>query len=484
MGRYVSGPQLAKLLQDVPAERPYYAALARAVRRLILDGRLPLHTRLPAERDLATALGVSRTTVTAVYDALRTEGFVASRQGAGSWTALPTTTTDPATGSMGGAPPFGAAYRPESPDLIDLGCAALGAPRILDEAVAAAAAQLPRYTSTPGYEPTGILPLREAVAAQYAARGLPTSPDQIVVTTGGQQALALLFQTLTGPGDPVLVESPTFPHALDALRQRSARLVPTGVIGGWDVGLVVSALRQSAARLAYLIPDFQNPTGLLMSEADRADVLAAARGTDARIITDETFAGLALDSGPVPPPLACFDTGNRVISVGSMSKLFWGGLRLGWIRTTVALAQRLAAAREWIDIASPVLEQLVAAELLSRSEEVRGERVAQLTAARDAVADALRELLPDWEFVLPRGGMSMWIRLPAPVSVQVADGAMRRGVRIVPGPAFGADGLLDAYLRIPYVLPPDVLREAVERLAAAYRDSLAAPAPRSFPAYV
>jgi DNA-binding transcriptional MocR family regulator len=173
-----------------------------------------------------------------------------------------------------------------------------------------------------------------------------------------------------------------------------------------------------------------------------------------------------------------------VISVGSMSKLFWGGLRLGWIRTTVALAQRLAAAREWIDIASPVLEQLVAAELLSRSEEVRGERVAQLTAARDAVADALRELLPDWEFVLPRGGMSMWIRLPAPVSVQVADGAMRRGVRIVPGPAFGADGLLDAYLRIPYVLPPDVLREAVERLAAAYRDSLAAPAPRSFPAYV
>lgn len=485
MRRYVSGPQLAKLLQDVPAERPYYAALARAVRGLILDGRLPLHARLPAERDLAAALGVSRTTVTAVYDALRTEGFIESRQGAGSWTALP---GDPAQGPepyrAQGAPAFGVVHNPDDPRIIDLGCAAPTAPRIFDEAVAAAVRELPRFYDTHGYEPAGLTPLREAIADRYRLRGLPTSAQQIVVTTGAQQALALLFAVLTNPGDAALVETPAYPHVLDAMRYRGVRLVPTGVNGGWDIGLAVSGLRQSAARLAYVTPDFQNPTGALMSDADRALLVGGARAADTRIISDETYAELAIDAGPLPPPLASYDTGSRVISVGSASKLFWGGLRVGWIRTTPPLAMRLAQAREGMDIAGPVLEQLIATELMHRIEEVRAQRAAELGASRDALAEALRELLPEWEFTLPRGGMSIWARLPGPTGGPVADASFRRGVRVVAGPAFGADGLLDSYLRLPFVLPPGVLRDAAARMAAAYRDVQAAPPPRAFPAYV
>ncbi|MCW2940025.1 MAG: transcriptional regulator, GntR family with aminotransferase domain [Actinomycetia bacterium] len=478
--RHISGLQLARLLRDVPPERPYYLALARAVRALVLDGRLPLRLRLPAERDLATALGCSRTTITAAYDALRADGFMESRQGAGSWTVLP---AGPMSSTASTA--FGPAYTPAmQDDVIDLGCAAPGAPAVFAEAVAAAVAELPRYSTGPGYDAAGLLPLRQAIADRYAARGLPTSPAQIIVTTGAQQALSLLLDLLISPGDAVQVESPTYPHALDAVRRAGARLVPAGVNGGWDVELAGGSLRQAAVRLAYLIPDFQNPTGHLMSGPQRAAVLEAARYAGAQVIADETFAELPIDSPAMPAPLASYDTGGRVISVGSAAKLFWGGLRIGWIRATIPMAARLAVARGCLDIASPVLEQLIVVELLARVDEVRAQRAAELAASRDALAAALRERLPDWEFPLPRGGMSIWARLPAPVAAPLAEAGIRHGVRTVPGPAFGADGMLDDYLRLPYVLPPDVLREAVERLAAAARDVESAPPHRSLPAYV
>lgn len=486
--RYVSGPQLARLLGDVPRERPVYAALARSVRALVLDGRLALRTRLPAERDLASALGVSRTTVTAAYDLLRDEGYVESRQGAGSWTALPPvrmSMTEPRGGPPTGGR-FGRAYpAPDDPAFIDLGCATPGAPAVFGDAVAAAVAELPRYSAGPGYEPAGLACLREEIAAGYAARGIPTRPDQIVVTTGAQHAFTLLTQTLVEPGDAVLVERPTYPHALGALRRRGARLVPAGVNEGWDMELIAGTMRQAAVRMAYMIPDFHNPTGFLMSGGDRAALIDAGRGADAFLVTDETFAELAHDpDAPAEPLLSAYDTGGRVISVGSASKLFWGGLRIGWIRTTAPLARRLVLAREPFDMASPVLDQLIVRELLRRVAEVRAERAAALLASRDALAAALGERLPGWEFRLPAGGMSLWARIGAPVATQLAEAAERHGVRVVAGPVFGADGVLEDYVRLPYVLAPDALRTAVERLAAAFREVEAAPAARPLPAYV
>ncbi|MBO2449960.1 PLP-dependent aminotransferase family protein [Actinomadura barringtoniae] len=490
--RYVSGTQLARLLGDVPHERPYYAALARAVRGLILDGRLALRTRLPAERDLATALGVSRTTVTAAYDRLRDEGFVESRQGAGSWTALPPTNMSapaarglPSVSVPFGAGQFGMAYAPEGPGFIDLGCATPAAPAIFDEAVAAGVASLARYSSGPGYEPAGIAELRETIAATYEARGVPTRPDQIVVTTGAQHAFTLLIQALVEPGDSVLVERPTYPHALGALRRRGARLVPVGVNEGWDLELIAGSMRQAAVRVAYTIPDFQNPTGRLMGDADRAALVEAARRADAFVIADETFAELAHDpAADRMPPMAGYDTGGRVITIGSSSKLMWGGLRIGWIRATAPLARRIVLAREAVDMASPVLDQLIVRELLLRLGEVRAERASHLVRSRDALAAALRERMPDWEFTLPDGGMSLWVRLGAPVASLLAEAAGRYGVRVVPGPVFGVDGVLEDCVRLPYVLPPDVLRAAVDRLAQAYREVEAAPLAGPLPAYV
>ncbi|MFG2019800.1 MocR-like transcription factor YczR [Actinomadura geliboluensis] len=486
--RYVSGPHLARLLGDVSRDRPVYAALARSVRALVLDGRLALRTRLPAERDLAAALGVSRTTVTTAYDRLREEGYIESRQGAGSWTALPPVRMS-AVERRTDAPPgglYGKAYPvPDDGSFIDLGCATPGAPAIFEEAVAAAVAELPRYSSGPGYEPAGLAGLREVVAAGYTARGVPTRADQIVVTTGAQHAFTLLSQLLVEPGDAVMVERPTYPHALGALRRRGARLVPVGVNEGWDIELAAGAMRQAAVRMAYTVPDFHNPTGHLMPAADRAALVDAARRADAFLVADETFADLAHDlDAPREAPLAAYDGGGRVITIGSASKLLWGGLRIGWVRTTAPLARRLVLAREPFDMASPVLDQLIVRELLLRVEEVRAERARTLLRGRDALAGALRELLPGWEFRLPAGGMSLWARIGAPVATALAEAAERLGVRVVAGPVFGADGVLEDYVRLPYVLPPDALRTAVERLAVAHREVMAAPAARTLPAYV
>lgn len=482
----MSGPHLARLLGDLSSERPVYAALARSVRALVQDGRLALRTRLPAERDLAAALGVSRTTVTAAYDRLRDEGYVESRQGAGSWTVLPPV-------RMSGAPPrsappsgyFGTAYPVPDEAFIDLGCAAPAAPAIFGEAVAAAVGELPRHSRGSGYEPAGLASLRQVIADRYRARGVPTGPDQIVVTTGAQHAFMLLSHALVQAGDAVMVERPTYPHALGALRARGARLVPVGVNEGWDIELAAGAMRQAAVRMAYTIPDFQNPTGHLMTAADRAALVDAARRADAFLVCDETSAELALDpEAPCEPPLAAFDSGGRVITIGSASKLMWGGLRIGWIRATAPLARRLTLAREPFDMASPVLDQLIVRELLPRVDEVRAERAQTLKRGRDALAAALRELLPDWEFRLPDGGMSLWARIGAPVATVLAEAAERLGVRVVAGPVFGVGGVLEDYVRLPYVLPPDTLRLAAERLALAHREAVSAPAARPLPAYV
>ena len=437
----------------------------------MLDGRLPLRTRLPAERDLAANLGMSRTTVTSAYDALRTEGYVESRQGAGSWTALPA-----------GAP--SAAHHELAADrtLIDLACVSPAAPAEFDECVAAAVAELPRHTSGPGYEPLGLAGLRAAVAARYTERGVPTVPEQVLVTTGAQNALWLVLQAFTRPGDAVLVESPTYPHALDALRRVGVRLVPAGVNAGWDAELIAGGMRQSAARLAYLIPDFQNPTGRLMDEATRAALVATARDTGAYVVADETFTELAVDDVPRPRPLAAHDTDGRVISIGSAAKVLWGGLRIGWIRAGQALVRRLAEVRETVDLASPVLEQLIVTELLGRMDAITAARRTMLHERRAALAGALARECPDWEFELPPGGLSLWARLPGVSSTALAAAGTRHGLHIVPGTAFGVDGVLDDHLRVPYVLPPDRLREAAARLSRAQQDADTAGLSR--PAYV
>ncbi|MGW0432653.1 MocR-like transcription factor YczR [Micromonospora sp. NPDC003197] len=465
MTSLVRGPQLARLLGQwhaLPGRRrnPDYQALADAVRGLLADGRLSLGVRLPAERELAEALGVSRTTVSAAYRELRDSGHLHSRRGAGSWTRLPGGHRVASSGL----------WTPQDElDMIDLGYASLAAPAELLPAARAAAEDLPRYLGGAGYHPIGIAELREAVAQSYTDRGVATSPEQIMVTNGTQHAFDLVVRVLLPPGGSVLVESPTYHNALAALAARRARIATHGLLidgTGWDAELLLASLRQTRPRLAYLIPEFQNPSGHLMSAPLREQLVATAHATGTDLVIDESFVELALDGTVVPPPVAAFDRHSRVISIGGMSKPYWGGLRIGWIRASAPQVQRLAAARVGVDMASPVLEQLLAVHLLADAEPIVAARRAQLAIQRDALLAALAELLPEWRVRTPSGGVILWAELDGPISSALARAAEEVGVRLAPGPRFGLDGTLERFLRLPFTLPVDDLVDAVRRIAA------------------
>ncbi len=467
MTSVVQGPQLARLLGNwqLAAGRrsaPDYVTLAEALRGLLVDGRLALGVRLPAERELATALGISRTTVTAGYRLLRDSGHLTSRRGAGSWTVMPRGAKVASSGLWAVA---------GEPDLLDLGVAALPAPDQLLGSAQEALGDLPRYAGGIGYHPAGLPELRAAVADGYAARGLPTTVEQIMVTSGVQHALDLAVRLLAPPAQPVLVESPTYPNALAALGARRSRVLTVGFDDqGWDADLLLTGLRQNRPRMAYLVPEFQNPTGHLMPVPLREQVTAAAHASGTDLVIDESFVDLNLDVPVMPPPVATFDRHARVLSIGGMSKPYWGGLRIGWIRASAPLVQRLVAARVGVDMAGPVLDQLVGARLLRRADEVVPQRRAMLRQRRDALVAALRDELPEWRFHLPAGGVTLWVELDAPISSVLARAAEHYGVRLAPGPRFGVDGTLERFLRLPFTLPEEDLANAVKRIAAARRD--------------
>jgi DNA-binding transcriptional MocR family regulator len=444
-------------------------ALADRVRLLVLDGRLPLQTRVPAERELASVLDVSRTTVAAAYDALRDDEVLHSRRGAGSWTQMP------GRASAGPQP-----FAPTSdPELYDLALAALPCPT--DEmrvAATEAARDLDAFLCRPGYELQGLPVLRSAIADRYTARGLPTSPDQILVTSGAQGALSLIATALTSPGDRVLVEHPSYPNALGAIARQGARPVPVPLVlepdggSGWDLDLATAAVRDAAPKLAYVIPDFQNPTGAVLDAAGREQLVDLARRTGTPLIADETLTELWFEEPP-PPPLAAHGGADSplVLSVGSASKVFWGGLRIGWIRTTAPMVRRLAAFRSTIDLGSPVYEQVLTAKLLADIEVIAPQRRAELRLTRDRVAGQLSTLFPTWRTAgLPPGGLSHWVDLGSPDSSRLVTAARRRDVLLAAGPRFGLDGAFERYLRVPYTLRSDRMDEALTRIAAAWSE--------------
>ena len=366
----------------------------------------------------------------------------------------------------------------EPPVTIDLTTACLPAPaEPLAVAVQAAVEQLSRYTDGDGYMPFGLPVLREVIAARYAAAGVPTTAEQILITSGAQHAFTLVVGELSSPGDRVLIECPTYPVALDALRAGRRTPAPVGLAepdswgqtsngSAWDVELFGATLRQTAPRLGYLIPDFQNPTGAVMDVATRESLVAAARGARTLLMVDESFRDVPFPgTAPIPPPMAAFDDGTRVLSLGSVSKSFWGGLRVGWIRAAPPLVQRLAAARALGDMSGPVLDQLVVAALLADPGPALSIQRSRLATGAAALQAALAAQLPDWQPSHPEGGSFLWVRLPGPFATDLALLAPAAGVRIAPGPRFGPDGTMESYLRLPFTASAEHLVTAVGRLA-------------------
>jgi DNA-binding transcriptional MocR family regulator len=474
----VGAPQLARLLgsqQARPAEsgtrrQPAYRALADGIRLLVLEGRIPVAARLPAERELAVALSVSRTTVASAYEALRTEGFLESRRGAGSWTAVPAGNPLPARG-----------LEPLPPEalgsMIDLGCASLPAPEPwLTRAVQGALEELPPYAHTHGDYPAGLPVLRELLAERYTALGVPTMPEQIMVTTGAMGAIDAICHLFGGHGERIAVESPSYANILQLMREAGARLVPVAMaegLKGWDLERWRQVLRDAAPRLAYVVADFHNPTGALADDDQRRRLVDAARSAGTVLIVDETMRELRLDPDIVMPrPVCGFNpAGSTVITVGSASKAFWAGLRIGWVRAAPDVIRGLISARAYADMGTPVLEQLAVNWLLSTDgwQAAVAARRAGALHNRDTLVAALRRELPDWEFEVPGGGLTLWVRTGGLSGSRLAQMGERVGVRVPSGPRFGVDGAFEGFVRLPFTVGGAVAEEAAVRLASAAR---------------
>ena len=457
------------------ADGARYARLAGAIRSAIERGDLAAGARLPAQRVLARWLGVSRTTVVMAYDALVREEWLASRQGSGT---VVRRSPARAVAGRGGAAAVLSARNVVFRGLVErsgaeiefLGAHFDGLPTVFEAAWKEAKADLAVLLRGHGYMPLGLPDLRAAIARHLERAGLPTKAEQVLVTSGAQQAITLVANLLIEPGDAVVLEDPTYLGAIDAFASFGARL--TGVPFG-PGGLPVDALREAVARtsprVVYLIPTCHNPTGDVLEEAARRATMRALEGRGPVVIEDMTLADLTLEPS-APPPLAAFARDATVLTVGSLSKLFWGGLRVGWIRGPEPLIARLARFKVVSDLSGSLLSQAVAVRVLHRAPELAALRRRQVRAHLEHATRLLAKHLPDWSYRRPAGGLSLWVRLPAGNAAELAALALRRGVAIVPGTVNSPEGRWADHMRLPFVAEPAKMEEGIRRIAAAWAE--------------
>jgi DNA-binding transcriptional MocR family regulator len=441
---------------------PLLARLAGALEAAILRGAIPAGTRLPSERDLARDLALSRSTVVAAYDRLKADGRIHTLRGSGTYAGPAATARDPfAAGHL-----LSIVGKSELPrQTVEFTIAALPGSREIASATARLAGKLgPLSLRTPGYLPLGLPSLRREIALMYARRGLPTEPEQIIVTSGAQQAIALVAQLFRG--SRVAMEDPTNPASLDAFRAAGADISAIAVDGdGARIDDLERVPANERPRAVYVATTFNNPTGTALSLARRQRLAGLAHSEGWTIVEDETLCDIARVDAPLPPAIAALDQTAAVFSIGSACKLFWGGLRIGWVRGSGDLATRLAPLKIVADLGTSLVGQALCAELLPLREQVRAERRDQLQVRYATLADALARSLPSWTWTEPRGGSSLWIELPYGDSASFVQDAAREGVTLAAGAAFSSTERHARRLRLPFVLDPDVLRIGVERLA-------------------
>jgi len=313
--------------------------------------------------------------------------------------------------------------------------------------------------------------LRERILDVVALEGIEAHPDDIVVTTGSQQALTLIAASLLGPGAVVAVEEPTYLAALQCFRLAGARVVP---VAGDEHGIVPEALAEVIQRenpaLLYLVPTFANPTGRTLTARRRAAVAELAVANDLWVVEDDPYGELRYRGASLPPLAAGAE--SRVINLGSLSKICAPGLRLGWLRAPASIMPTLVIAKQAADLQTSTVDQAAAASYLAEAD-----LESHLTTLRDAYRtrrDTMIDLLPDVlpagsRWTDPDGGMFIWVRLPDGADSEVAlRAALREQVAFVPGTPFYATDPDLATLRLCFTTTtPAQITTGLGRLATA-----------------
>ena len=320
----------------------------------------------------------------------------------------------------------------------------------------------------------GMPTLREQITEIMALEAINADPDDVLITTGSQQALDLVARLFLDPGDVVICEAPSYVGALGTFKQYQADIVHVAMD---DQGLIPQALREAIAatraagrkmKFLYLIPNFQNPAGVTLTAERRTEILEIARQAEILVLEDNPYGLLGFD-GKVRPAMRAEDDQN-VVYLGSFSKTFAPGFRVGWLVAPQALREKLVIASESTILCPSNFSQLAISTYLSEHDwkgqiaSFRG--LYQLR--RDAMLKALEEKMPtSATWTHPEGGFYVWVTLPGLDSKALLADAVAAGIAYVPGTAFFADGSGTESLRLAYCYPtPERIVEGIDRLAS------------------
>lgn len=468
---------------------PLYAQIVVELRRMIVEGRLTVGDRLPANRELARSLGVNRNTVTTAYAELAADGLITSRVGSGTYiSALPAPaqasriTEKPPPSPMSWESLLSVQSRDNwlqeissysgRREVIPLAMALPSADlfplddfrRSVDRVLRREGRVLLQLGTTGGYAP-----LQEYIASQLALSGVNVTPDEVLITNGCQQSLDLIRQILVEPGDEVVLENPTYPGALSVFCGGSSKYFSVPVDEhGINLDILEDVLSQRNSKLIYVVPSFQNPTGVTMNLGSRRRLIGIAERYRVPIIEDDIYRELRYD-GPDVPPLKALDERGMVIYISSFSKVGFPGLRVGWIAAPRIVIDHLNRVKQRSDLHASLLAQAAILEfakhglLAKHIKRVKKE----YSRRRDTMLESLERHFPnETKWNRPEGGMSVWVRLPDSLnSKQLLLQALENGVTFISGEHFYASSPHQNMMRLSFTMArPETIEDAVKRL--------------------
>lgn len=484
----------------IPLDRqravPLYQQIETYLRENIRSGALAAETRLPSTRELAQELGVSRITVKNAYADLESDGLILTREGSGTYVAAtPAPTCALEREAQGGWPLwqmealneniFSSAIYKSIPDYHAPGheiiqFTGVGDPRQFPlkdflKAIQAVVRRDGVDALEYGDFGSGFAPLRQTVVNVLASQGIHAHPDQVLITSGSQQALSLACLVLLKPGDTILVESPTYNLGLELFRSFNLKIAGIPVDEhGMQVDLLEPLLQKYHPKLIYTIPNFQNPTGTCLSGPRRRALIDLAGRYNVPILEDD-YAGDLRYEGRAQPAVKALDTGGDVIYAGTFSKMIMPGLRLGFLVADGPIFQRLLH-EKWVnDLTTSTLIQRTLDEYVTvgRYQTHLRRSIRSNRSRRDLMLAAIHRYLPrEVHCPVPQGGLYLWLKLPAGFNcLDLLPLAYAAGVEFTPGSWFfphPPDG--ERYIRLNFATqPPNLIEEGIHRLGLAMK---------------
>lgn len=468
---------------------PKYQQIVESIKEKISNGEWPIGSKIPSQRKLAEEFGVNRSTIITAIEELAADGLIEGKTGVGTrvinntWTLLaarqPTNWNEYVHTGV---------HKPSEqivqeinetesdPTFIQLSKGELSPEIFPIETMKDVLKEAAEELGVLGYEePKGYRPLRQAVSDYLAAAGINISPSSILIVSGGLQALQLVSLGLLQRGSPVFLEKPSYLYSLQLFRSAGMDLKGLPMDGEGVLPESISLKKYEKGKsILYTIPCYHNPTGILMSEKRRQELLHACGREQLPIVEDDIYRELWLDKPP-PPPLKAMDKNGQVLYMGSLSKTLSPGLRIGWVAAPEPVIDRLADLKMQTDYGSSSLSQRVAAKWLSSGlyqkhmetvrEQLRNRRAAALESM-----DTHLSGLAEWN--CPEGGFFIWLKVPSDIPIRTLYGqAFSKKVLMNPGSIY-SDGP-NRYIRISYAYAPlEALKEGIRILGEQIRSFL------------